>query len=542
MIFSSAGFIFLFLPVVYLGFLITHRLRQRALVTWWLVLSSLFFYGYWNPRYLVLIAVLIAVNFGTTRAIVAAATPGKRSAWLGAGLTANIGTLLYYKYTNFFVDNVNLLAGAHYTISTIILPLGISFFSFQKIALLIDTYHGRVQKLAFDEYCLFVLFFPQLIAGPIVHHSEVVPQFRRLHEHRVNWDNIVLGLSIFAIGLFKKVVFADTLAAEAANPAFGVAEAGGMPLFLEAWAGVLGYTLEIYFDFSGYSDMAIGAALLFGIRLPQNFNSPFKAASIVEFWRRWHITLTRFLTAYIYNPLNLALTRRRLAGGKKGIGGKHTTFGAVIELLIFPTLLTMFVSGLWHGAGYTFIIWGLLHGLYLVINHCWRLFAARRWPDKRRYQRIMRPIGVMLTFTCVVISMAFFRAHTVEQAFAMLAAMSGAHGVQLPAALAHLPGMHVLEGLGLQFPAGGIAYGHIQGGWVFLIIAVLVAWVLLLPNGQQMLSAYPTALGTEANDPVPAWARFEFGWRWVSFICFVSLVGLLYVQSNIAQEFLYFDF
>src|SRR5665213_2892253 len=204
MVFSSSIFIFGFLPVVYLGFLISHQLKSRSAVLYWLIASSLCFYGWWNPRYLILIAVLIGANFGISRAIAAATAVRRRKCWLTLGLVLNIGTLIYYKYTNFLLDNVNTLAGTHLVIDTIVLPLGISFFTFQKIALLIDTYHGRVQTLAFGEYCLFVLFFPQLIAGPIVHHSEVVPQFRRLHEHRVNWDHVVLGLSIFFIGLFKK--------------------------------------------------------------------------------------------------------------------------------------------------------------------------------------------------------------------------------------------------------------------------------------------------------------------------------------------------
>jgi len=542
MVFSSSIFIFGFLPVVYLGFLISHQLKSRSAVLYWLIASSLCFYGWWNPRYLILIAVLIGANFGISRAIAAATAVRRRKCWLTLGLVLNIGTLIYYKYTNFLLDNVNTLAGTHLVIDTIVLPLGISFFTFQKIALLIDTYHGRVQTLAFGEYCLFVLFFPQLIAGPIVHHSEVVPQFRRLHEHRVNWDHVVLGLSIFFIGLFKKVVFADTLAAEDVNPVFAVAATGAVPLFLEAWGSVLGYTLELYFDFSGYCDMAIGAAMLFGIRLPQNFNSPFKAASIIEFWGRWHLTLTRFLTSYIYNPLNLELTRRRLAKGKKGYGGKHTTIGALITLLVFPTMATMFISGFWHGVGYTFIVWGLLHGIYLTINHSWRLFAHRQWPDKQRYQRLMWPIGLVLTFACVVASMAFFRAHTISEALAMLRVMSGADGIQLPVVLERIPGAHLLSGRAVNFLPEGEAYGHIHGGRPLLAIVGLVAWCWLLPNAQQIFSRFQTALGTQDNDKAPAWAQFSYAWRWVTFISTVTVMGLLYVQTNIAQEFLYFDF
>jgi hypothetical protein len=313
-------------------------------------------------------------------------------------------------------------------------------------------------------------------------------------------------------------------------------------LFLEAWGSVLGYTLQMYFDFSGYSDMAIGAALLFGIRLPQNFNSPFKAASIIEFWRRWHITLTRFLTSYIYNPFSLWLTRRRLARGKKGFGGKHTTIGAFITLLMWPTILTMFVSGFWHGAGYTFILWGLLHGTYLTINHSWRLLAQRQWANAQRYQRIMAPVGVVLTFVCVVASMAFFRSHSIREALTILRAMSGADGIQLPAAVGRLPLAHQLAAHSVSFLPGGSAYGHIHGGWPLIALGVLLAWCWTLPNAQQIFSRFQAALGTEDNDKAPATLQFNYSWKWVAFISVAIMVGLLYVQSNIAQEFLYFDF
>jgi alginate O-acetyltransferase complex protein AlgI len=543
MVFSSAVFIFFFLPIVFIGFVVTQRLAgSRRVVLYWLIASSLFFYGWWNPRYLLLIAVLLAANFGASRAIATARNSSARTFWLAAGLTVNLSALFYYKYMNFFLEVGNTIVGGHLHIEAIVLPLGISFFTFQKIALLIDTYYGRVQRLQFAEYCLFVLFFPQLIAGPIVHHAEVVPQFERLHERRANWNQVALGLAVFFIGLFKKVVFADSLAAGDVSPVFAATSAGATPLFLEAWGGVLGYTLEMYFDFSGYSDMAIGAALLFGIRLPQNFNSPFKAANIIDFWRRWHMTLTRFLTAYIYNPLSLWLTRRRLAKGLRGIGGPHTTPGAFINLLLLPTLMTMFLSGLWHGAGYTFIIWGLLHGVFLTVNHGWRLLVQRRTIQKKRHIRFSKPIGIAMTLLCVVVSMAFFRAHSAGEALSLLKAMFGGSGIQLPDTFGSWSSGHSFAGCCTFLPRNG-AYGHIHGGWHLIGLAALLVWCLALPNAQQIFSRFDTALGSQAKEePSIVPLRFAFNWKWVAFMSTAALFSLLYVQSNIAQEFLYFDF
>jgi alginate O-acetyltransferase complex protein AlgI len=543
MVFSSAAFIFFFLPAVFIGFIIAQRFQSRLVVLYWLIASSLFFYGWWNPRYLILIAVLLAANFGASRAIVAAGSSSARSFWLAVGLAVNLSALLYYKYMNFFIQVGNSIVGSHLYVAAIVLPLGISFFTFQKIALLVDSYYGRVKRLQFAEYCLFVLFFPQLIAGPIVHHAEVVPQFQRLHEKRVNWNQVALGLSVFFIGLFKKVVFADSLAAEDVSPVFTAMAAGAAPMFLEAWTGVLGYTFQMYFDFSGYSDMAIGAALLFGIRLPQNFNSPFKAANIVEFWRRWHITLTRFLTAYIYYPLSFWLTRRRLAKGLTDVGGQHTSVGAFVNLLMFPTMTTMFLSGLWHGAGYTFIIWGLLHGAYLTIYHAWRIFVQRKITQKARYERFARPAGIALTFLCVVIAMAVFRAGSVGEALVLLKTLFGGSGIQLPDTFASSFGGLALGGCCAFLPRNG-AYGHIHGGWHLIGLAALFIWCLALPNAQQIFKHFDTALlSSQSKDEASAVKiEFEFNWKWVTFMSTVVLVGLLYVQTNIAQEFLYFDF
>jgi D-alanyl-lipoteichoic acid acyltransferase DltB (MBOAT superfamily) len=523
MLFSSSEFIFVFLPLVFAGFLLARKLQWHDGGVLWLVASSLFFYGWWNPKYLILIVVLIGVNFYLARIILAAASPGLRKMWLIAGLVLNLGTLGYFKYTNFLVQNINALAGTQFTLANIVLPLGISFFTFQKIAFLVDTYHGHVKRVRLLDYSLFVLFFPQLIAGPIVHHAEVVPQFKDIGRGAVNWDRVAVGLGLFFVGLFKKVVLADSLAAYAVNPVFGAISSGLKPVFLEAWGGVLGYTLQLYFDFSGYSDMAIGAALLFGIRLPQNFNSPYKAVSIIDFWRRWHMTLSRFLRDYLYISLG---------GNRRGPTRRYVNL-----------FLTMLLGGLWHGAAWTFVVWGALHGTYLIVNHGWQLARDRLRPaGSAGGSGIGKAIGIAVTFSAVMIGWVFFRADSIHSAMALLRTMFGGGGVELPASLAGgwLP--HSLFGGLVIFSGGSAAYGHIEGGLPFLCIALLLGWCWFLPNAQQIFGRFETSLGAEKVEPVRPIFQFRYGWTCAALLSVTIVVCLLYVRSNIAQEFLYFDF
>jgi alginate O-acetyltransferase complex protein AlgI len=523
MLFSSSEFIFLFLPLVLAGFLLARGLKLHDAAMLWLVGSSLFFYGWWNPKYLFLIVVLIAVNFYVARLIFGARLVHVRKAYLILGLAVNLGTLAYFKYTNFFIQNLNALSGTRFAVAHIVLPLGISFFTFQKIAFLIDTYHGHVKRIRLLDYSLFVLFFPQLIAGPIVHHAEVVPQFKDIGQKRFNWDQFATGIGVFFVGLFKKVVLADSLAAYVVNPVFGALAAGSKPAFLEAWGGVLGYTLQLYFDFSGYSDMAIGAALLFGIRLPQNFNSPYKSVNIIEFWRRWHMTLSRFLRDYLYIAL----------GGNR--------FGIVRRYL--NLFITMVLGGIWHGAGWTFVVWGALHGAYLIGNHGWQMLRKRMF---------MRPadgasglgnaLGVALTFLAVVIGWVFFRADSIKTAMVLLHTMFGGNGIELPAVLARAMGSKTTLGGLVTFSDGGAAYGHIRGGLPFLGVALLLCWCWFLPNAQQIFGRFEGALGTEKLPAAPRLLQFTYGWTSAVLVSITILICFLYVFSNIAQEFLYFDF
>jgi len=407
MLFNSYGFIFLFLPVVLLGFFQLARFNH-AYAAGWLALSSLFFYGYWNPAYVGLLLGSIVCNYAFGLWIAKAI--GKRDTGngkrlLAVAIVANLALLGYYKYANFFLTSVNSAVGANWSLGDIILPLGISFFTFTQIAYLVDTYQGKVKEYNFIHYVLFVTYFPHLIAGPVLHHKEMMPQFRHESTYRFNYENMAVGMTIFFIGLFKKVVIADGVA-DYVGPVFGAPAAGMQLTFVEAWAGALCYALQLYFDFSGYSDMAIGLSRMFGVTLPLNFHSPYKSVNIIEFWRRWHMTLSRFLRDYLYFPLG---------GNRKGKGRRYINLMA-----------TMLLGGLWHGAGWTYVIWGGLHGLYLIINHAWH--ALRRTLGQDPEQPLSRPmhlLSALLTFLAVTIAWVFFRADTFGHATAIVQAMLG---------------------------------------------------------------------------------------------------------------------
>ena len=389
MLYNSFEFIFVFLPVALLLYFGAAAV-SRGLANGVLCALSLAFYAWWDWRNLFVLVGSILVNF-----VVGALIKRRASKpVLVLGVALNLAVLGYFKYANFALANLSALTGHTFTPPAVALPLGISFFTFTQIAFLVDCYGGRARELDLTRYVLFVTFFPHLIAGPIVHHSQLMPQFSTNLSKRWNADNVHPGLAFFTLGLFKKVAIADTVAPWA-TAVFGAAHE---PQFFDAWRGALAYTMQLYFDFSGYSDMAIGLGLLFNVRLPDNFDAPYRAASIADFWRRWHITLSRFLRDYLYIPL----------GGNRR-GETRTRLNL---------LLTMFLGGIWHGAGWTFVIWGTYHGVLLV--------AQRMW------SRHVRPMPLAasrtLTFLAVVVGWVFFRATSVERAGSMLAAMAGLHG------------------------------------------------------------------------------------------------------------------
>jgi D-alanyl-lipoteichoic acid acyltransferase DltB (MBOAT superfamily) len=536
-------FIFAFLPVTLaLFFLAGTHSRRLALV--WLTLASLFFYAWWRPINVLIIGPSLLVNYLIARALVrvcASGTPPARARWLLAGgIVFNLSFLGYFKYVNFVAGALNDIAGTQFVLEQVILPLGISFITFQKIAFLVDVHSQRIKSFSFADYCLFVLFFPQLIAGPIVHFREMMPQFQRA-SCRFDKEDVAVGLTLFFMGLFKKVCLADGIAPYV-TPTFESAAAGGnIPLIL-AWIAALGFTLQIYFDFSGYSDMALGLGRCFGVRLPPNFDSPLKASSIIEFWLRWHMTLTRFLTAYLYNPMVLWLTRRRLAKGLSTIGGRNSSGGAFVQLLMGPTLLTMLVSGLWHGAGYLFILWGLLHGVYLTINHAWRLIGPGLWSSRASYERFMLPTGFVLTFAAVVFGMVLFRATSGEAASAILKGMIGMNGISLPQQL--LDRLGPLAGQLQRFVAVNTEQSLMDFALGVSWVGSLLFVALALPNTLEIMARYEPALGVKSGpgDRVGLTRLFTWGTTLPWALAVSALAAMAIIQLGGNSEFLYWQF
>lgn len=542
MLFNSYEFIFAFLPAA----LVVYFLLGRVSRSWglgWLVFASLLFYAWWRPVNVLIIAPSIVVNFVLAQALIHLSADQRRerasTLVLVSGVAFNVAFLAYFKYMNFFASAANDLAGTNFVLEQVILPLGISFITFQKIAFLIDVHGRRVTSFTLKEYLLFVLFFPQLIAGPIVHFREMMPQFQRV-PCRFDKEDVAVGLTLFFIGLFKKVCLADGIAPHV-TPIYESAAAGGDVSLIQAWIAALGFTVQIYFDFSGYSDMALGLGRCFGVRLPPNFNSPLKASSIIDFWLRWHMTLTRFLTAYIYNPLLLWHTRRRFAQGLTSIGGSKASIGAFMQLLVGPTLLTMFVSGLWHGAGYLFILWGLLHGVYLTINHAWRQVGPRLWSSRSDYERVMRPIGFVLTFAAVVFGMVLFRSTNATAASAIFQGMLGANGITLP--------QNLFDKLG---PLIGMVHPFVTASPVASVreLAIALTWVLALlfialalPNALQIMARYEPALGVKPHpglSPVSRVLEWRPSMPWA--IALSALAAATITRIGINSEFLYWQF
>jgi len=517
LLFNSYPFLLIFLPVTLVGFFRIARGGHR-LAAMWLAFSSLVFYAWWNPIYVTLLAASIAFNYMMGVQITRRHSIGTAPKFLlTMSIAVDLAVLGYFKYANFFVDAIGTVVSSHYDIGRIVLPLGISFYTFTQIAFLVDAYRGKVRDLNPVHYTLFVTYFPHLIAGPILHHSEMMPQFRQTSVYRAHAENFAVGLTIFAIGLFKKTVLADGIA-PFAGPLFATA-ATNPPSFVDAWGGALAYTCQLYFDFSGYSDMAIGISRLFGIQLPLNFDSPYKAVNIIEFWRRWHMTLSRFLRDYVYFAFG---------GSRHGVPRRYVNL-----------LATMLIGGLWHGAGWTFIAWGALHGIYLVINHAWNAIKQALAIGQSSSRSLGARAAHLFTFVAVVFGWVLFRSPDFGTAVSILRAMLGLTEFALPAAVAdHFPALALLLGsMGVKFSLGGGSQLLRMVCW----LAISLTIVFIAPNTQQIMEKYRPGIGTETSREATAamWQwRPTMGWAIVCAI--VGGCGVLSLHR--VSEFLYYQF
>jgi alginate O-acetyltransferase complex protein AlgI len=490
MLFNSYEFIFVFLPASFFVYFYLNSKRLSAAAKVWLVFASLFFYSWWNIVYLPLILISVLFNYSISNTMIEYDKSRSRhftkKSLLKVGLVFNIGLLVYFKYMDFFISNTNTIFGSNIELLHLALPLAISFFTLQQIAFLIDSYEGLAKEKNFLDYTIFVTFFPQLIAGPIVHHKEMMPQFTSVKNKVKNYKNIALGIFIFSIGLFKKVVIADTFAIWATQ---GFDIAATLNLF-EAWVTSLSYTFQMYFDFSGYADMAIGAALLFNIRLPINFNSPYKSTGMIDFWQRWHITLSNFITTYIYTPLIRSFER--------------LTF----HNAMFATIIAFLISGIWHGASWMFVFWGLLHGVGVVINHYW----------KKTNRKTNKVLAWFITFNFVNITFIFFRAKEWDDAIKVLSSMFSLDNIVLPNALEGRLGF--LTDFGINF--GGFI-SNIEGN-LYTPVWILFGFILVLlfKNSMQLINNFNLNYKTAS----------------LSSITFISAIP----WSNKVSEFLYFNF
>ncbi len=489
MLFNSFGFIFLFLPITFFIYFYLNNKKFTELGKAFLIFSSLFFYSWWNIAYLPIILTSILFNYiiGLSLSKNKKHTKIRKKVLLIWGISTNVALLAYFKYADFLIENVNMVTGGHISSLNLALPLAISFFTFQQIAYLVDSYRGETKEYDFLNYANFITFFPQLIAGPIVHHKEIMPQFANVKSKVINHKNISMGFFIFSIGLFKKVIIADTFAVWATT---GFDTATTLNL-LEAWATSLSYAFQLYFDFSGYTDMAIGLALLFNIRLPLNFNSPYKSTSLIEFWTRWHITLSKFVNMYIFKPILKSFKSYSFTKGMAAL------------------FISMIIMGLWHGASWIFVMFGIMHGVGLVINHIWK---------KKIKIKLHRIVGWFLTFNFINISMIFFRAKDWDDAIKVLSSMFSLNNIILPNILSTQ--FSFLRSHGVHFD---MVLSDIQGGKttaIWLLVGFIV--ILLFKNSTEQLDNF----------------KFNYKTILLSVIAFIWSV----LSLNKVSEFLYFNF
>jgi D-alanyl-lipoteichoic acid acyltransferase DltB (MBOAT superfamily) len=547
MLFNSFIFLYAFLPVALVGYYGLAHVYGPFPAKIWLCVCSFVFYGWWNPAFVLLLVGSIAFNFTLSLYLKDddQAPSTHQNRLLALGIAANVGLLFHYKYLFPLLDFFHRIGWSHVDFGSVVLPIGISFFTFTQIGYLVDCRQGLVRDRGLLNYVLFVTFFPHLVAGPILHHREIMPQFAENSTYRLRAENLAVGLTLFAIGLVKKVMIADTIApwAEA-----GFASPLGVNL-VHSWSIALAYSLQLYFDFSGYSDMAIGLGSMFGIKMPLNFNSPYKSLSIIDFWQRWHMTLTRYLTLLLYNPIALWVTRyRQRAGMIMNREAAKTPLGFA-SMIGFPTFTTMLLAGIWHGAGFQFIIYGALQGLYLTGNHLWRLFHKPLNPNAplsaaKIYSVLWR---VVLTYLGVLLAQIAFRANSVADGLALVAGMIGMNGVAAP----------------LTIPLGNL--GHFGALWQWLLshhvivvglrstydaatLPLLKNWMLIFalgliafatPNAYQILGKWSPALN---KVKATHWSILLWQPNWLTALGTGTLMFIATLYLGQTARFLYFQF
>lgn len=504
MLFNSYLYIFLFLPIALTVFFFLAKKSGEVTAICWLIAMSFVFYGWWNPAYVPLLAGSITFNYLCGQYLLSTTNRYAAGVVLALGVTCNLLLLGYFKYAGFFAEIATALSGTSFRVEKIILPLAISFFTFQQIAYLVDTYKKIVVSSGFLRYCLFVTFFPQLIAGPIVHHKEMMPQFHEARIFRFLSSNLALGSAIFIVGLFKKVVIADSLDVFV-TPTFSMAAMGEDPGFYLSWLAAFAFSLQVYFDFSGYSDMAIGAALMIGIQLPVNFFSPYKAASISELWRRWHMTLTRFITEYIFTPISHKLARLSLKLNSN-------TWLLLVMANVIPLTVTFVLVGLWHGAGWNFVLFGLYHGLLLSLHTLWQ--GIKR--ATRMKFTMPTSLSVALTLLAWVWGVVLFRAENLTGVAVMYEAMLD------------ISSFTALKEASLYSVVG---------------IVVLYVLILILPNTEQIFHKHRPQFADKSMEKSRVSVKRIY-WReslpWAVFLAILFFTAMVLMTREI--EFIYFQF
>ena len=533
MLFNSYVFLYAFLPLCLAGFYATARFGRRPAAVW-LVLASLAFYGWWNPAFVPILAVSVAFNYAAGALIGGTIERPRLQTWLlRLAVAADLAALVHYKYVAWLASLLRGFDIVDLRLDDVVLPLGISFFTFTQIGYLLDVKHGLVRDRSALNYAVFVTFFPHLIAGPILHNGEMLPQFANPATYRFDARNFGVGFGIFTVGLLKKCVLADPIGA-AVPMAFAQPDALTL---LSAWHAALAYSLQLYFDFSGYSDMAIGLALLFNVRFPLNFNSPYRAESVIDYWQRWHMTLTRYFTQYVYNPLALAAMRRRRARGLRVDRTAQLTARGFLALVALPIWVTIVLAGIWHGAGATFLVFGALHATYLTVARAWRI-ARPNAPAPSRGGRLWR---LALTYGCVLVASVFFRAPSVPAALSLLAGMVGLHGVgtlALPqelAAAGSLPGWLLAHDIVELAPWRAAVAAWLTVPWLVGLYAI----VWLAPNTQQIFANARPVLD-EVTPASFGWPCWRPGLPWAVVCGGAAALGLLAMGGT--GEFLYFQF